>query len=128
MRFFFNQEEEEEGDSKDVTSSWHKVQLCFHVTSLLCIKCTGYIANSLWTLSGMVTVCLIASDMFPEILPGTNILERCRWSRFRDPDITLPFYSLAKEFFETMEIVFGWTRSREILFSHCKILNTTDED
>lgn len=63
-------------------------------------KAHGYIANSLWILSGMLTVWLIASDMFPEILPGTNILERCRWSRFRDPNITLPFYSLAKKFFE----------------------------
>jgi len=59
-------------------------------------KVHGHTANSLWTLAGTVTVCLIAGDMFSEILPGTNILERCRWSRFRDPDITLPFYSLIR--------------------------------
>lgn len=83
-------------------------------------KVHGYIANSLWTLSGIVTVCLIASDMFCEIWPTTNILERCRWSRFRDPDITLPFYSLgilraAKTVFAEMQHGLGVKNGHDAL-------------
>lgn len=80
-------------------SSWRQTAVVLSRYVSFMHKVHEYTANSLWTLSGMVTVCLITNDMFSEILPATNILERCRWSRFRDPDITLPFYSLAMEFF-----------------------------